>query len=164
MLKETIQKAMNEQIKHELYSSYLYLSMAAYCESIALPGFAHWLTFQAQEEVEHAMKFYGFIHERGGRVTLMAIEQPPAEFGTPLDIFEQTLEHEQKVTALINDLYALAIQEDDYASQIFLQWFIEEQVEEEATATEILDMLKRTGDQGQALLMMDRQLGERQGA
>ena len=163
MLKEKIQTAMNEQIKHELYSAYLYLSMAAYSESVALPGFAHWLQLQAQEEVEHAMKFYHFINERGGRVTLMAIEQPPAEFESPLDIFEMTLEHEQKVTALINGLYKLALEEDDYASQVFLQWFVEEQVEEEATATEILDMLKMAGDKGQALLMMDRQLGQRQG-
>ncbi|MEE8389445.1 MAG: ferritin, partial [Anaerolineae bacterium] len=131
MLKQTVQDAMNEQIKHEFYSAYLYLSMAAHCESINLPGFAHWMRIQEQEEKIHGIKFFDFIHERGSRVVLQAIDQPPAEFKSPLDVFEKVLEHEQTVTELINDLYALAIQERDYASQVFLQWFITEQVEEE---------------------------------
>jgi ferritin len=153
---------MNEQIKNELYSGYLYLSMSAYCESINLPGFAHWMRMQEQEERIHALKFFDFVNERGGRVVLQAIDQPPAEFRSPLDILEKTLEHEQKVTAMINDLYALAAQEKDYASQIFLQWFVTEQVEEEDSASQIVETLKMIGDNRQALLMLDRELGGRQ--
>ena len=162
MLSKKLQDAMNEQIKNELYSAYLYLSMSAYCEEANLPGFAHWMRLQAQEEEAHAMKFYGFIYERGGRVVLQAIDQPPVEFQSPRAVFEQTLEHEQKVTAMIHDLYALAVQEKDYASQIFLQWFVTEQVEEEASATQILETLKMIGDKGHALIMLDRQLGSRE--
>ena len=161
MIGKKIQDAMNEQIKNELYSAYLYLSMAAYCESINLPGCAHWMRMQEQEERLHAFKFFDFIHERGGRVTLRAIDQPPSEFESLLGVFEKTLEHEQKVTAMINDLYALAIQEKDYASQIFLQWFITEQVEEEDSASQIVETLKMIGDKGHALLMLDRELGGR---
>jgi len=152
---------MNEQIKNELYSAYLYLSMSAYCEAANLPGFAHWMRVQAQEEVGHAMKFYDFICERGGRVVLQAIDQPPVEFQSPLHVFEQILEHEQKVTAMIHDLYGLAAQEKDYASQAFLQWFVTEQVEEEGSATQIVETLKMIGDKGQALVMLDRELGKR---
>lgn len=161
MLNKTIQDAMNEQIKNELYSAYLYLSMSAYCESINLPGFAHWMRMQEQEEKMHAMKFYDYIHERGGRVVLQAIDQPPAEFQSPLDILEKTLEHEQKVTAMINDLYALAVQEKDYASQIFLQWFVTEQVEEEDSVSQIIETLEMIGDNRHALLMLDRELSAR---
>ena len=161
MLSKTIQDAMNEQIKNELYSAYLYLSMSAYCEAANLPGFAHWMRMQAQEEEAHAMKFYDFIHERGGRVVLQAIDQPPVEFPSPLAVFEQTLEHEQKVTAMIHDLYALAVQEKDYASQVFLQWFVTEQVEEEDSATQIVETLKMVEDKSHALLMLDRELGGR---
>ncbi|MFB0535314.1 MAG: ferritin [Anaerolineae bacterium] len=161
MLSKTIQEAMNEQIKNELYSAYLYLSMSAYCEAANLTGCAHWMRVQAQEEVGHAMKFYEFIYERGGRVVLQAIDQPPVEFQSLLNVFEQTLEHEQKVTAMIHDLYALAVQEKDYASQAFLQWFVTEQVEEEDSATQILETLKMIGDKGHALLMLDRELGQR---
>jgi ferritin len=161
MLSKTLQDAMNEQIKNELYSAYLYLSMSAYCEEANLPGFAHWMRLQAQEEVSHAMKFYDFIYERGGRVVLQAIDQPPAEFQSPLAVFEQTLEHEQKVTAMIHDLYTLAVEEKDYASQAFLQWFVTEQVEEEDSASQVLETLKMIGDKGHALLMLDRELGRR---
>jgi ferritin len=161
MMNEKVQDAMNEQIKNELYSAYLYLSMSAYCESINLPGCAHWMRLQEQEEKFHAMKFFDFIHERGGRVTLQAIDQPPVEFESPLNVFEETLEHEQKVTAMINDLYALAVEEKDYASQIFLQWFVTEQVEEEDSASQIIEMLRMIGDNQQGLLMLDRELGER---
>ncbi|MDH4208917.1 MAG: ferritin [Anaerolineae bacterium] len=161
MLSKTLQDAMNEQIKNELYSAYLYLSMSAYCEAANLPGFAHWMRMQAQEEQAHAMKFYEFIYERGGRVVLQAIDQPPVEFPSPLAVFEQTLEHEQKVTAMIHDLYTLAVEEKDYASQAFLQWFVTEQVEEEASASQILETLKMIGDKGHALIMLDRQLGRR---
>ena len=162
MLNKEVQDAMNEQIKNELYSAYLYLSMSAYSESISLPGFAHWMRVQAQEEQGHAMRFYRFIVERGGRVELQAIDQPPAEYGSPLDLFEKTLAHERKVTGLINDLYALAVREEDYASQVFMQWFITEQVEEEQNATQILEVLKMIGDSAQGLLMLDRELGQRQ--
>jgi len=162
MLNKEVQDAMNEQIKNELYSAYLYLSMSAYSESISLPGFAHWMRVQAQEEQGHAMRFYRFIAERGGRVELQALDQPPAEYGSPLDLFEKTLAHERKVTGLINDLYALAVREEDYASQVFMQWFITEQVEEEQNATQILEVLKMIGDSAQGLLMLDRELGQRQ--
>ena len=161
MLEAHVQNAMNEQIKNELYSAYLYLSMSAYCEEASLPGFAHWMRSQAQEEVQHAMKFFKYIAERGGRVVLQAIDQPPGEFESPTAIFAETLAHEEKVTAMIHDLYALSVVQKDYASQVFLQWFVEEQVEEEANATEILETLKRIGDKGQALVMLDRQLGAR---
>jgi len=161
MLSQALEKAMNEQLKNELYSAYLYLSMSAYCEAQNLPGFAHWMRLQAQEEVGHAMKFYNFIYDRGGRVTLQAIDQPPTEFESPLDVFEKTLEHEQQVTEAIHDLYALAVQEKDYPSQVFLQWFVDEQVEEEKSAMDIIGILKRIGDQGPALIMLDRQLASR---
>ena len=160
-LSKRMQDALNAQIKEELYSSYIYLSMAAYCESINLPGFAHWMRGQTQEEMAHAMKFYGFIHERGGRVVLQAIKQPPVEFDGPIDVFEKTLAHEQFITSKIHDLYSLAIEEKDYASFSTLQWFVDEQVEEEQSATEILEMLKTVGDKGQGLIMLDRQLARR---
>jgi ferritin len=161
MISKKMQDAINEQIKNELYSGYLYLAMAAYAEDQNLPGFAHWMKAQCQEEVEHAMKFFNHIAERGGRVELKAIDEPPVEFDSPTALFEMTLEHEKKVTALINGLYELALEEKDYASQVLLQWYIEEQVEEEANASEILETLKMAGDKGQALVMMDRALVRR---
>jgi ferritin len=161
MISKKMQDAINEQIKNELYSGYLYLAMAAYAEDQNLPGFAHWMKAQCQEEVEHAMKFFNHIAERGGRVELKAIDEPPVEFDSPTALFEMTLEHEKKVTALINGLYELALEEKDYASQVLLQWYIEEQVEEEANASEIRETLKMAGDKGQALVMMDRALVRR---
>lgn len=161
MLNKAIQDAINEQVKNELYSAYLYLSMSAYFEAVNLPGFAHWMRLQSQEEVSHAMKYFDFISDRGGRVVLQAIDQPPVEFQSPLDVFQRTLEHERKVTAMIHRLYELAVKENDYATQTELQWFITEQVEEEKRAHEIVERLKMIGDQGAALLMLDRQLGER---
>jgi ferritin len=161
-LSKKMQDALNEQIKEELASAYIYLSMAAYCESINLPGFAHWMQGQSNEEMEHAMKFYGFVNERGGRVVLHALEQPPTEFAGPVDVFEKTLAHEQYITGRIHKLYALATEENDYASLGILQWFVDEQVEEESTATEILEVLKMIGDKGQALYMLDRQLASRE--
>jgi ferritin len=156
-----MQNAINEQIKDELYSAYLYLSMAAYFEAASLPGFASWMRMQSQEEVDHAMKFFDFVNERGGRVELQAIEQPTVEFESPLAVFEATYEHEQKVTGLIHNLYALAVEEKDYAAQVMLHWFIDEQVEEEATASQIVDLLERIGDKDQGLIMIDRELGRR---
>jgi ferritin len=161
-LSKKMQDALNAQIKEELYSSYIYLSMSAYCEANNLPGFAHWMRAQSQEELEHALKFYDFINDRGGRVVFQALDQPPIEFEGPTDVFEQTLEHEQFITGKIHDLYALAVEEKDYASQILLQWFVEEQVEEEKSATEILELLKMIGDKGQGLVMLDRQLARRE--
>lgn len=161
MLAKAVQDAMNEQIKTEFYSAYQYLSMAAYCESVNLPGFAHWMRIQAREEVEHAMKFYDFVLDRGGRVLLQAIGQPVIEFGSPLEVFEQALEHEQKVTATINELYTLAVEENDYASQVFLQWFVTEQVEEEKNAGDVVETLKMVGDKSEALFLLDRELGSR---
>ena len=161
MLSKSMQDAINEQIKNELYSAYLYLSMSAYCETNSLPGFARWMRAQSQEEVEHAMKFFDFVNERGGRVVLQAIDQPPLEFESPRAVFEQTLEHERKVTGMIHSLYELALEEKDYAAQILLHWFIDEQVEEESSAAQILDTLEMIGDKGQALVMLDRELGKR---
>lgn len=163
MLSQKLQDAINEQIRDELYSAYLYLSMAAYSETANLPGFAHWMRLQGQEEISHAMKFFDYVNERGGRVVLHAIDQPQTEFESPLSIFEMTLEHEQKVTGLIHKLYELALDEKDYPTQVMLQWFIEEQVEEEGSASQILETLKMIGDKGHALVMLDRALGQRGG-
>jgi ferritin len=159
MLRKAIQDALNEQIKNELYSAHQYLSMSAYCESATLPGFAYWMLAQAQEEKEHAMKFYNFILDRNGRVLLRAIDQPVVEFGSPLEVFEQALEQEQEVTAQINELYELAASENDYASQAFLQWFVTEQVEEEKNVRDVLETLKMIGDESEALFLLDRELG-----
>jgi len=163
MYSKRVMELMNEQIKHELYSAYLYLSMSAYFEGESLPGFAHWMRVQAAEEQEHAMKFYDFIYERGGRVLLQAIDQPPAEFESLREVFKQTLEHEKKVTGLIEAIYAAAVEDKDYASQTFLNWFIDEQVEEEKNATDLLETLRMVGDKGSALIMFDRELGHRAG-
>jgi ferritin len=162
-LSKKMQDALNDQIREELASAYIYLGMAAYCESINLPGFARWMQAQSNEEMEHAMKFYGFIHDRGGRVILQALEQPAAEYEGPIDVFEKTLAHEQYITGRIHNLYSLAVEEKDYASLSILQWFVDEQVEEEQTATEILELLKMVGDKGQGLVMLDRQLASRGG-
>src|ERR671915_1141563 len=161
MLGEAIQDAMNEQMNNEFYAAYQYLSMAAYCESENLPGFAHWMRAQAREETEHAMKFYDFILDRNGRVVLQAVEEPVVEFGSPLEVFERALEHEQRVTAMINDLYGLAVRESDYASQTFLQWFVTEQVEEEKNAGDVVETLKMVGDKSDTLFLLDRELGQR---
>lgn len=161
MLGKAVQDAMNEQIKNEFYSAYQYLSMAAYCQAVNLPGFAHWMQVQFREEIEHAMKFYDFILDRNGRVVLHAIDQPVVEFGSPLEVFERALEHEQRVTAMINDLYELATKENDYASQAFLQWFVTEQVEEEKNAGDVVETLKMVGDKSEALFLLDRELGQR---
>jgi ferritin len=161
MLSKPMQDAINEQIKNEMYSGYLYLSMAAHFESTNLPGFAHWMKIQATEEVKHAMKFFEYIVERGGKVTLKAIDQPPADFKAPIEIFKQAYKHEQKVTATIHKLYELALKENDYPSQVMLQWFIKEQVEEEKNAEGIVEQLKMAGDSSAALLMADRQFAAR---
>ena len=163
MIDKAVVDSMNEQIKHELYSAYFYLSMSAYCESANLHGFANWLNVQAGEEQGHAMKFYNYILDRGGKVALQAIPQPPVDFASPLAIFHQVYEHEQKVTGLINAIYDVAVAKKDVASQIYLQWFINEQVEEEKNASQILDMLNKIGSSVGSLYQLDHQLGKRGG-
>ena len=163
MLSKKIQEAINLQINEELYSSYLYLSMAAHFDAMNLSGFAHWMKVQANEENTHAMKFYSYIYDRGGVVVLRAIPMPPTKFKTPPDIFKQVLVHEQKITQLINKLYELAIKEKDYPTEMILHWFINEQVEEEKNATDIINMLEMIGNTPVSLIMADRQLGARKG-
>lgn len=161
MLSQPVQDAMNTQIKNELYSAYLYLSMAAYFESKTLPGFATWMKAQYKEETDHALKFFEYLHDRGSRATLQAIDAPPAEFGSPLEAFQQVLKHEQLVTSLIHNLYALAVKENDYPSQVLLQWYINEQVEEEKNASQIVEQLKMIGPSTGGLFQLDHQLGHR---
>jgi len=161
MLTEKMQKALNGQLNAELYSSYLYLSMNASFKSVNLDGFANWMYYQAQEELEHAMKFYDFIIQRGGKVQLQQVEAPPTEWSSPLAVFEATLEHEQKVTGLINDLVDVAHEERDHATNIFLQWFVSEQVEEEENVGGVLEQLKLMGDAQGGLFMIDRELAKR---
>jgi ferritin len=161
MLTEKMQKALNGQLNAELYSSYLYLSMNAYFKSVNLDGFTNWMYYQAQEELEHSMKFYDFIIQRGGKVQLQQIEAPPSEWSSPLAVFEATLEHEQKVTGLINDLVDVAHEERDHATNIFLQWFVSEQVEEEENVGGVLEQLKLMGDAKGGLFMIDRELAKR---
>jgi ferritin len=158
-----MQDAMNEQINKELYSAYLYLSMAAYFEDKNLPGFAHWMRVQEAEEREHAMKFYDFILERGGRVMLKAIDAPKTEWTSTLEIAEEVAAHEAKVTASIYSLYETALKEKDYPAQIMLQWFITEQVEEEKNAADIVANLKLIEKGGTAVFVLDHQLGKRGG-
>jgi len=159
MLSERMQGAINKQINAELYSSYLYLSMASYFESVDLSGCARWMYAQTQEEIVHAMKMYDYVNEAGGRVILDAIEKPQESWDSPLAVFEHAFKHEQLVTSLINDLMNLAIEEKDHATQIFLQWFVSEQVEEEASASGVVNRLKLAGDHG--LFMVDKELGQR---
>ena len=161
MLTEKMQKTLTGQLNAELYSSYLYLSMNAYFKSVNLDGFANWMYYQAQEELEHFMKFYDFIIQRGGKVQLQQVEAPPGEWGSPLAVFEATLEHEQKVTGLINDLVDVAHEERDHATNIFLQWFVSEQVEEEENVGGVLEQLKLMGDAKGGLFMIDRELAKR---
>ena len=161
MLSERMEQALNEQINAELYSAYLYLSMAAYFESINLSGFGNWMRVQAQEELTHAMKFYDFMYERGGRVVLTAVDAPPSEWDSSLAAFEGAYAHECKVSAMINNLVNIAIEEKDHATNNFLQWFVSEQVEEEASADAVVQKLKLIGDHGNGIFMLDRELGQR---
>ena len=161
MISKKMEEALNEQVNAELYSSYLYLSMESYFKAQNLNGFANWMRIQTQEELTHAMKMYDFINERGGRVLLKAIEGPPTEWDTTLTVFKAVYEHEQKVTVLINNLVDLSLGEKDHASSTFLQWFVTEQVEEEAAARTIVDKLKLIGDNPLPLYMLDGELGQR---
>lgn len=162
MIAEKVQDALNEQINRELYSSYLYLSMATCFKSMNLGGFAHWMELQAKEELTHAMKIYGYIDERGGRITLTAVAGPPSEWESLLAAFEAAYNHEQAITGHINDLVALAQAENDHATAVFLQWFVSEQVEEEASVDDVVQKLKIVGDSPSPLFMLDRALGQRE--
>jgi ferritin len=161
MLSKTMQKGLNDQIQKEFYSSYLYLAMSACCEANNLPGSAKWTQAQSREEYGHAMKLYAYVNDRGGRTILEALPKPPAEYRSMLDIFKKVLEHEKHVTASIHKLYAQAVKENDYASQVALQWFVSEQVEEEKNATAIVEQIQAVGDSKGSLMYIDRALGKR---
>ncbi len=161
MIPKTVLEALRAQIQKELYSAYYYLSMSAHFVSVNLPGFAHWTRKQFEEETSHGMKIFDYIHDRGGRVVLEAIDKPPAEFKSPLDVMTKVLEHERSVTTSINALYELAVREKDYPTQIMLEWFIKEQVEEERSVDDVINMLKMVGDAPAGLVMLDRQLASR---
>ncbi len=161
MISTAMQKAINEQINKELYSSYLYLSMAAYFEDQNLSGFARWMYVQTGEEREHGMKFYEYLVDRGAKVDLKAIAAPATTWKSSLEVFKEVQKHEAFVTASINSLYELALSEKDFATQIMLQWFISEQVEEEKNAAEIVQKLELIEAKGTALLMLDHELGHR---
>ena len=158
---EKLEQAVNDQIQAEMYSSYLYLSMSAYFEAVNWPGFAHWMRVQVHEEQEHAMKLYKYVVERGGRVKLQAIQQPPVDFESVLAVAKMTYEHEQKVSGLIYNLYELAGEVGDHAAAIFLQWFVNEQVEEEKNAGDIVGRLKLIEGSPQALYMVDKEMAQR---
>ncbi len=161
MLKKKIEKAFNEHLNKELFSSYLYLSMAAHLDANGYEGMAAWMRIQSQEEYDHGMKFFDFINERGSRVTLGAIEAPKKEWKSPLEIFEEAYKHECYISKEIHKLMDMAIAEKDYPSISFLNFFVDEQVEEENTAIKIVDNLKMVGDRGVSLYMLDRNLGKR---
>lgn len=156
-----VYEAMNDQINHELYSAYFYLAMSAYCESENLSGAARWLRVQAKEEQEHAMKFFDYLLDRGEKVLLKPIGQPPVEFTSLKDVFAKVYEHEQKVTALLSAIYEKALEAKDVASQALLHWYLMEQVEEEKNASTILAMLEKAGTSVGALFQIDHELGER---
>ncbi len=161
MFSQRLQDAINDQINAEYYSAYLYLAMAAYLEYKDLPGMAHWMRMQYEEEVFHALKFFDFMNDRGARVILKAIEAPPTDFGSVEDIFAQVLAHEQHVTALIHNLYKLAVEENDYPTQTLLQWFIDEQVEEEKSASDVLARVRMVKDYPPGILLIDQELAQR---
>ena len=161
MVDEKVEVALNEQIHWEFYSGYMYLSMSAYCQSIGLAGCASWMMAQAQEEQVHAMRFYNYVISRGGRVVLPAIAEPPVAWDSVSDVFEKAYKHEQKVTSLINGLVELAIEEKDYATRNMLQWYVDEQVEEEETFSGVLDRLRLVGKDGSGLYMFDRDMASR---
>lgn len=161
MISEKMLKALNDQLNAEYFSSYLYLAMAAYFESENLPGFAHWMRLQSQEELEHAMKFFEHILDRGAKVSLQPLDAPPSEWTSPLAAFEAAYQHEKMIAGRIHDLANLAIAEGDHASNIFLHWFVTEQVEEEKSTDEVVQILKKIGDSGGGLYQLDHRLGQR---
>ncbi len=161
-MEKILRDRLNDQIEKEIYSAYLYLSMAAYFEYEGWKGFSHWMKKQAQEEVGHAMKLFEFLNDRGERVILKEIPQPPAEFNSPVEVFEKVLEHEKKITGWINELYSLAKEVGDNPTVVFLEWFITEQVEEERNAAEILTKLRKIKPDSGVFFMLDKVLGERE--
>ncbi len=163
MTSETLLNAINDQIEHELFSSNLYLAMAAYFEEQSLPGFAQWVRVQSEEERGHALKFIAYLNDVGAHVKIHAISEPPSEWNGALDVFENVLRHEQKVTSLVHTLYEIALKEKDYAAQSMLKWFIDEQVEEEKNALLIVEQLKMLTDQRAIILHLDHRFGKRGG-
>jgi len=161
MIHKSIQDVLNTQINLEQYSAQLYLAMSAHCETKSFRGFAHWLRMQAQEETAHAMKLVAFVLDRGGRLELKSIDAPPTEFGSITQVFEKILEHEQRITTSINALFERSRQEKDYASEITLQWYVTEQVEEEANVGQILDQLRAVGEKGGGIWYLDSKMGKR---
>jgi len=161
MISPKVQGAFNEQMKQEFYSSYLYLSMSAYLDGANLPGLSKWMRAQAREEALHAQKIFDHLLDRGGKIQLHSIGAPPSEFASAREVFEQAHRHEKEVTASINVLYGLALDERDFASRVFLDWFVQEQVEEEKTSGLLAEQLRMVGDDRPGLLMLDRELGQR---
>lgn len=161
MLKEKMEKALNDQVQWELYSAYIYLAMSAWFQAQGLPGFANWMRIQFQEETMHAMKFHDFILERGGRASLQAIDAPPRDWKSPLAAFEHALEHEEGVTERINNLMSVAMEAKDHATTIFLQWFVTEQIEEESSVQDIIQKLKLTEGATGGMFMLDKDLAAR---
>ncbi len=161
MINQKVEQAFNKQINAETYSAYLYWSMSAALEKMNLPGFANWMRIQAQEEMTHALKFYHHIIERGGTVQLTAIDAPPVKWDSVGAVFQDALKHEQLVTGLINGLMDLAMEQRDHAANMFLQWFVSEQVEEEASAMEVLGKLEVVGETAGGLYMLDKEMGQR---
>jgi ferritin len=161
MIKKALENALNQQINAEIHSAYIYLSMSSYFLSVGLAGYANWMRIQYQEELAHATRFFDYVNERGGRVKLMPISEVQVDFSGIVDVFEITLEHEQLVTGMINKIMDISIQESDHATKSFLQWFIDEQVEEEANVEQILNNLQLIKGEGQGLLMMDREMQSR---
>lgn len=163
MMSPKVQDAFNEQMKQEFYSSYLYLSMSAYLDAANLPGLSKWMQVQAREEAVHAMKIFDHLLDRGGKVQLHPIGRPPSDFASAREVFDQAHRHEKEVTTSINGLYGLALDERDFASRVFLDWFVQEQVEEEKTSGLLAEQLRMVGDDRAGLLMLDRELGQRRG-
>jgi ferritin len=161
MISPKMQEALNRHVQHEAYSSWLYLAMASWCEAKAWKGFARWLRVQSQEELDHAKKSLDFLLARGGAAALGPIEAPPSSWASVNDVFEKVLDHERGVTRLVSDVHGVAVQENDKAAAVFLQWFISEQVEEEARATEIVDRLRMVGDRPGSALYLDKEYGKR---
>ena len=161
MLKKKMLDALNKQINEELFSAYLYLAMAAYFESISLNGFASWMKVQVQEEVSHAMKIYDYVFERGGKAEMQAIKKPALEWKSPLNVFQEAYKHECHISGCFNKLVDLAIESGDHPTNNFLQWFVAEQVEEEASADDVVQKLKLVGNDGGGLFMIDQEMGTR---
>lgn len=161
MITKRMEEALNEQINKEFYSAYLYLAMSAYCNRLGMPGAEHWFRMQYDEEVLHMTKMFDYVMQHGGNARLMQIDEPPHDFGTILAVFENSLKHEQFVTRSINELLDVAVEEKDHATQVFLQWYITEQVEEESNVGDIVDRLRLAGDNGGALMMIDDKLAQR---